>query len=244
MNSSLRISFIGAGNVATRMAARLESVGCVIVDVCSRSGKPVADLRPQLADVVIVAVSDGAIAQVLDAVPSAADALWVHTAGSVGIDVFDPVKFSRHGVLYPLQTLLKDREVDWARVPLLVEGDPQVETVARLMSPSVAYLDSGQRCRLHAAAVMGCNMAMFLWSLCERITDAAGLPFQMLAPLLQMTAERAGQMSPAEAMTGPARRGDLTTLRKHIEALPPDIARTYAALSREMLQQFHPELTL
>jgi len=239
----LRVSFIGAGNVATRFAARLRQVGAEIVQICSRSGVPVSELDPDRADVVVVAVSDDAIAPVLDAVPSAGSALWLHTAGSVGIDVFDSNKFPRHGVLYPLQTMLKGKEADWANVPLLVEGDSQAGEIARLMSPSVAVLDSASRRRLHAAAVIGCNMVMYLWSLSERICTDAGLDFDMLKPLLRLTLDRAMEMSPAEAMTGPAKRGDLKTIRSHIDALPPEIADVYRQLSFHMLAQFHPDLS-
>lgn len=241
----LRVSFIGAGNVATRMAERLRECGAEIVQICSRSGVPVSELNPDRADMVIVAVSDDAIAPILASFPSAGSALWVHTAGSVGLDVFDPAKFPRRGVLYPLQTMLKDRPVDWARVPLLIEGtDSLLEETARKMSSSVARLDSASRRRLHAAAVMCCNMVMYLWSQSERIVADAGLDFDMLKPLMQMTLDRAMELGPAASMTGPAKRGDLHTIQGHCDALPPDIAETYRELSRQMLAKFHPELTL
>lgn len=241
----LKVSFIGAGNVATRFSARLRQVGAAeIVQVCSRSGVPVSELDASKADVVIVAVSDDAVASVLDSIDKPGDALWLHTAGSVGIDVFDSAKFPRHGILYPLQTMLKDKEADWNNVPLLVEGDPQAGEIARRMSPSVAEVSSADRRRLHAAAVMGCNMVMYLWSLSERICKDAGLDFDMLRPLFDLTGRRVMEMSPAEAMTGPAKRGDIQTIRKHIAALPPDIADTYARLSDKMLKYFHPNENL
>lgn len=236
----LRVSFIGAGNVGTRMAERLRELGAEIVQVCSRTGTPVSELDPELADLIIVSVSDDAIAPILAAVPSAGSALWVHTAGSVGMEVFDRVKFPRHGVLYPLQTMLKDKAVDWTQVPLLVEGDPEVEEIARQMSPSVAQLDSESRRRLHAAAVIGCNMVMYLWGLSKEITDHAGLSFEMLHPLLKMTLDRALTIGPEAAMTGPAKRGDHHTIQGHIDALPPDIAETYRLLSEQILHKFHP----
>ncbi|MDE6165801.1 MAG: NAD(P)-binding domain-containing protein, partial [Muribaculaceae bacterium] len=77
----LKVSFIGSGNVATRFAARLRQAGAEIVQICSRSGEPVSLLDPDRADLVIVAPADDAIAEVLDSVPSAGSALWVHTAG-------------------------------------------------------------------------------------------------------------------------------------------------------------------
>lgn len=236
----LKVSFIGAGNVATRFAARLREAGAEIVQICSRSGIPVSELDPGRADVIIVAVTDDALPALLDSVKDPGSALWLHTAGSVGIDVFNPAKFPRHGVLYPLQTMLKDREADWSNVPLLIEGDPQAEAIARMMSSSVARVNSADRRKLHAAAVMGCNMVMYLWSLSERICQDAGLDFDMLRPLFRLTGERVLEMSPAMAMTGPAKRGDIHTIQKHIEALPPDIADVYRLLSDKMLTHFHP----
>ena len=239
-----RVSFIGTGNVATRMAERLCQVGAEVVQMCSRGGTPISELDPNKVDLVIVAVSDDAIAPVLESVTDVGTALWVHTAGSVGIEVFNPSKFPRHGILYPLQTMLKDREVDWTRVPILIEGDPAIEGIARMMSPSVAHLDSESRRRLHAAAVMCCNMVMFLWYRSQQIVENAGLDFDLLKPLMGMTLERAMEIGPAEAMTGPAKRGDLNTINKHLAALPEEIAETYRELSRQMLAKFHPELSL
>lgn len=239
-----KVSFIGTGNVATRMAERLHELGIEVVQMCSRSGVPVSEFDPSRVDAVIVAVSDDAIAPVLNEVPGCDDVLWLHTAGSVGIDVFDSRKFPRRGVLYPLQTLLKTRTVDWAQVPLLVEGDPGAGELARLMSPSVAELDSSQRRRLHAAAVLTSNMAMYMWSLAQEITDRADLPFDMLKPLLDMTARRAQEMPPAQAMTGPARRGDVDTIRLHIKALPPAVAPVYEFLSQQILKKYHPDDSL
>lgn len=240
----LRVSFIGSGNVATRMAARLQEIGAEIVQMCSRSKVPIEELNPNAADLIIVAVSDDAIKPVLDAVKSAGNALWVHTAGSVGIEVFDPEKFPRHGILYPLQTMLKDKELDWARVPLLIEGHEDIEAIARRMSPMVARLDSAARRQLHAAAVMCCNMVMFLWYRSQQIVENAGLDYELLKPLMKMTLERAMEIGPATAMTGPAKRGDIHTIKKHIASLPDEIAETYCELSRQMLAKFHPELTL
>lgn len=240
----LRVSFIGSGNVATRMAARLRAIGAEIVQMCSRSGTPISQLDPNAADLIIVAVSDDAISPVLNSVSDAGSALWVHTAGSVGIDVFDADKFPRHGILYPLQTMLKDRDVDWNEVPLLIEGDPDIEPIARQMSPNVAQLDSESRRRLHAAAVMCCNMVMFLWYRSKQIIENAGLDYDLLKPLMKVTYERAMEIGPEKAMTGPAKRGDLNTINKHIMALPDEIAETYRELSRQMLSKFHPELDL
>lgn len=240
-----RVAFIGHGNVATRMAARLEQLGIEVAGFYHRSGSPVSQLNAEEVDAVIIAVTDDAIASVLRQVHPSAQTLWLHTSGSVGIDVFPPELFPRHGVLYPIQTMLKERNLDWKDVPLFIEGDdPEIGRLARLMSPKVAPLDSLSRRRLHAAAVVGCNLVMYLWALSADIMQRAGLDFHLLAPLLEMTLSRALSGSPAHALTGPARRGDLNTMRKHLEALPPDAAEVYRLLSQKILNIHHPDLEL
>ena len=210
--------------------------------MCGRSsGEPIGDLCTDDVDAVIVAVSDDAISEVLRQV-NPGNALWIHTAGSVAIDA---IPFERRGVIYPLQTMLKDKEPDWSNLPLFIEGeDPLIEELARTMSPNVKPLDSRQRCQLHASAVLSCNLVMHLWSEAERLLGENGLDFALLHPLMCQTLQRAMSGSPSEAMTGPARRGDVGTLRKHLEALPDDLKPTYELLSNQILKKYHPELSI
>lgn len=242
---SLKVSFIGNGNVGSHMADNLASAGAAIVQICSPSRGNMDLFDPTKADVVIISVTDDVIPDLLESLPSAPGTLWLHTSGSVGIDVFDSSRFPRCGVLYPLQTLLKGQPADWSKVPLFIEGsDPMIREVALMLTPSVGELDSLSRRRIHAAAVVGCNLVMYLWSLSERIMDSAGLDFNLLTPLFELTSRRGLSGSPSESLTGPARRGDVGTMRKHLEALPEDIAEVYRLLSNNILAQFHPEKKL
>ena len=258
----LTVDFIGAGNVATRMATGLHRSGVKVRHIASRSTESARTLAGATkatavpidsigrgASMVIVAVNDDAIRTILDmAQPQDNDTVWVHTSGSVGMDVFDPVKFPRHGVFYPLQTMSRGLDVDWSRVPLFTEGssaetESMITDTARLLTPRVTHLSSDKRRQLHAAAVIGCNMAVYLWSLSETVMREAGLDFEMMRPLLEVTLERTRSLPPTEAMTGPARRGDLHTVEGHMRSLPPQIAGVYGFLSWEILKIYHPELT-
>lgn len=258
------VDIIGSGNVATRMALGLKAAGVKIGKIASRTPGHAAQLAARVgaetatleqmdgrgADMVIIAVHDDAIAPLLESLPRpASDAVFVHTAGSVPMSVFDSAKFPRHGIFYPLQTMSRTIDVDWNRVPLFTEGaDAASEELTRTyglrLTPHVSHLDSAHRAGLHAAAVIGCNMAVYLWSLSEQVLTDAGLDFEVMRPLLEVTLERTKTLSPLEAMTGPARRGDLRTIRRHIESLPPEVAATYRTLSQSILKKYHPELSL
>lgn len=229
--------------MATQMAARLQALGYEVPQMLSKSGTPLSEFNPSLCDAVIIAVSDGAIADVLEALPPAPHLLWMHTSGSVGIEVFDPTKYPRQGVLYPLQTMLAHKEIDWLNVPLFIEGAaPEIEQLAKEMSPMVAPLNSVSRRRLHAAAVMSCNLVMYLWLLAREVTDAAGLDFALLNPLMEMSLQRALPGPHNSDLTGPARRGDLQTIASHLAVLNPEQRSAYTLLSNAILSRFnHPQ---
>lgn len=241
----MKISIIGAGNVGSNFAAKFRAAGVEEVNLFSPSLGNMQDFDPQAVDAVIIAVTDDAIPGLLEQLPVSPSTLWIHTSGSVGIDAFPREKFPRQGIIYPLQTMLKGVEPDWANVPIFIEGeDPLTVELAQMLSPKVAPLDSLSRRRAHAAAVLCCNLAMYLWSLSERVMNDAGLDFAMLRPLMELTLERAVNGSPEQSLTGPARRGDLGTIRKHLDALDPETAEVYRLLTQNILNRFHPDLKI
>jgi predicted short-subunit dehydrogenase-like oxidoreductase (DUF2520 family) len=92
----------------------------------------------------------------------------------------------------------------------------------------------------HAAAVIAGNYPAVLAALAERLARAAGIPpdtaGRMYLPLLAGAAENLLTVGPGKALTGPVRRGDLETLRRHLAALPPDVQPLYRGLGLEAVQ--------
>ena len=140
MTCQEKIVFVGAGNMATRLATALKEKGCCIEQIYSRTedsarqlalglGEGVAytnsvtDIKGD-ASLYIFALSDSALPDLIEQMP-ANDALWVHTAGSMPIDVF-AAKCKRYGVLYPMQTLNKTRDIEWCEVPIFVEASNEI----------------------------------------------------------------------------------------------------------------------
>ena len=64
------------------------------------------------------------------------------------------------------------------------------------------------------------------------ILEREGLPFEVMLPLTDETAAKLHQLSPAEAQTGPARRGDETIMRKHQAMLNGEESEIYSLVSR------------
>ncbi|MBR3102137.1 MAG: DUF2520 domain-containing protein [Muribaculaceae bacterium] len=251
-----RVVMIGSGNVATSLAHALQGP-CEVVQVYSRrlshaqrladavGSKAIDELSAidRRADVVIVAVPDDAIAGVVDASP-ATDGLWLHTSGSVPIEVFAG-KRRRYGVLYPLQSFSRELLVDVGQVHLFVEGsDPvttsQVKDLASMLSPHVAEADSGKRGLLHVAAVFACNFANHMWTLASEVLAEHGIPFEALLPLVETTVEKLHNLPPALSQTGPAVRGDKAVMDRHESLLDPDKRALYRMISQSIMNHLTP----
>jgi len=233
-----RIACIGSGGVASSLLPALYGAGYKIVQICSRNlataqalakvvgasaSGSLADLDLH-ADVYVITVPDSEIENVLSASVFGAG-LVVHTSGSTPISVFEKYKVERYGVLYPLQTFSKQRGVNFARVPLYVEGRNKHDAmdlmfIARKLSVDVSQVNSEERMLLHIAAVFACNFTNHMLTISSRLTKEAGLNFAALKPLIQETIDKAlAAENTAQVQTGPAARGDMNIVQKHVKAL-------------------------
>lgn len=245
---------LGAGRVATHLAPALVRAGVKLLQVWSRTEASVRVVAEPLgvsytndldavvpgADVYIVCVADGALPQVAEKIVAVAgkSSLYLHTAGSVDIALWRRCGASRYGILYPLQTFSKEREVDMREVSLFVEASDGetmegVEGLARRLSPKVFRADSQRRARLHISAVFACNFANAMYGIAHRLLAEEDIPFEVLLPLIDETSAKVHTLTPHEAQTGPAVRGDMAVMQSHLQALSEDkeLGEIYALIS-------------
>lgn len=254
---SLSAVLIGAGNVASHLAARLHDK-LHILQIYSRhidNARHLADsfrepvvviddlgaVYPD-ADIYIVAVKDDAISAVSQALPKINHGVVVHTSGSAPDDAL--ASPGRHyGVLYPLQTFTRNKPVDWEPITIFTHsGDEEsaiiVDSVAAMLNHRVRRLDGNMRARLHVAAVFACNFANYMWIKTDEILRGCGTDISVLRPLLEETLHKALATSPADAQTGPARRGDTHIIDKHAAMLPACDAELYRIVSNAIMNHF------
>lgn len=229
----MKITMIGSGNLATNMAYELFKAGHDIVNIYSRDishatmlaekvgGSPVDDLNrlsPQ-AEVFIVSVSDSALPQLVPTLcKGREESVFLHTAGSMPMDIFSGMAL-HFGVLYPMQTFSKQRIVDFNSIPCFIEAnDSKAEStaysIANSISSRVYGLDSDSRRYLHLAAVFACNFVNHCYALSADILESHGIPFDVMLPLIDETANKVHSLKPIDAQTGPAVRYDANVLRK------------------------------
>jgi len=246
----MRIVLFGTGNLATRLGIALRAKNAEIVQVFGRSKENGLLLSGMLgcsftsdkseisidADLYILAVSEGAIPEMLTDIPIT-DQLVVHTSGSLNLDLLAPFA-KNYGVFYPLQTLSKQKLVNFNTVPVCLEANSienlvKLDTLARTISDEVHHINSEQRRQLHLAAVFVCNFVNHLYAIGEKLLLEHQLEFEILKPLIRETAEKVMLFPPHLVQTGPAVRGVQQILDQHIKMLEshPEWQKLYELLS-------------
>jgi predicted short-subunit dehydrogenase-like oxidoreductase (DUF2520 family) len=249
------IVLIGAGNLASHLAPALKKLNFRILQVVSRTISSATGLAEKVdaaaetdfsriisdADYYLICVSDSQIEKVIkDLKPE--KKFLIHTSGSTGMNIF--TKYcSRYGVLYPLQTFSKAREVDLRQVPFFIEASSAIEyeeldKIARGLSDNVRPGDSELRVFLHICAVFTCSFTNHMYRIADEICREKGIPFEFLHPLILETAEKAGRMSPSIAQTGPVSRNDQEILKKHLDLLQqyPEFRKIYTFVAASILK--------
>lgn len=248
------IVIIGTGNAAFVLGRKLKLAGHTIVQVFGRNSSQASELAYVLdtestnywnvvnrtADLYLLAVSDIAIEDVVREL-RLPDKTVVHTAASVSKEVLRH-DAAHYGVFYPLQSLKKEAGV-LPDIPIIVDASDQetlslLQTVGQSIADRVVVADDDHRMRLHLAAVMANNFTNHLFSLVERYCQVEGLDFTLLLPLLKETVVRLETLPPSKAQTGPALRGDETTIEKHLHLLDkhPQLKKVYAVLSESIAE--------
>lgn len=250
----MEIVLLGSGNVATHLGRALLTTDYKVVQVYSRTLANAQSLAGVLgcdatddvdcvrddADVYVFSVKDDALPLLVQKVaPRNTAALYLHTAGSVDVDVFKG-HASRYGVLYPMQTFSKSREFSFRQIPCFIEASDEstltaVEEFALSLTGNVTKMSSSKRRSLHLAAVYACNFVNHCYRMAERVLAEADIDFSALLPLIDMTAQKVHEMSPKEAQTGPATRNDETVINYHLGMIDDEVMRdAYALMSKSI----------
>ena len=257
-----RIGVVGAGRVGAVLGAALRAAGHEIVAVAGESDgtrtrietllpgvpvrKPSAVARA--ADILLLTVPDDALSNVA-AMLSASKAihpgqLVVHTSGRHGTEVLDPAadRGAQVSAMHPAMTFT-GTDVDLGRVPGTVFGCTGGEDVRETIEALVAdlrgrpvWVDEHQRVLYHAALAHGANHLVTLVNQATDLLRVTGVtdPAAVLRPLLQAALDNALSYGDA-ALTGPIVRGDVQTVRDHLQTLADtslEALESYVAMGR------------
>lgn len=255
----MSISIIGTGRAAFHLGHALQRADCTIASVTGRSADRTQELASTLyatplsptdplpnSNVILIAVSDDAISEVAKKLPTS-DAVLVHLSGASGLGHLAP--HTHRAVLWPVMTLSPGAPMDFAQIPLVVDANTEharsvVLGLGNTMSKKVTQLAHADRELVHAAAAISTNFPLHLLDAAQALLKANNIPPDLLLPSFAAMAEKAKALGPHDALTGPARRGDIGTVQHHLDRLTqvPDLRAAYALLSSMILRTYgHPD---
>ena len=255
MLQSVKIAIIGAGNTAYTLCKLLKSKGiepyCMLVRDSAKAKKVSEDLGVEVvsdyekvlkSDLAIIAVNDDAISEVATHLLEY-KGLAVHTSGTKSAELLN--RTMRFGVFYPLQTMSKNREIEFDGVPLLIYANSpdDVEMLSRFashFSKKVVFCDDEQRKAIHLAAVYVSNFTNVMLGIGDKLLKDNGLKLEIMRPLVEEMIKKSFETTPKDAMTGPARRGDFATIGEHEKMLAdnPDELAIYMILTDYIIENY------
>lgn len=258
----MKVVIIGTGNTATVSGKKIQEAGHEIIQVIGRNFEKANLLASLLhtasaynvryvslnADIYMLAVSDTAIPSVASGL-KLKNKIVVHTAAAVSKDVL-AASSENYGVLYPLQTLIKETEI-LPSIPVLIDGSNAytkniLKDFCANWAETTQIANDEERLKLHVAAVFVSNFSNYLFSMAEQYCRKEHLKFKLLYPLTEETIKRLKSQSSLETQTGPAVREDYDTIEKHRGALKnyPELSSLYNFLTNSIFTFYNKDKTL
>jgi len=262
------ITLIGAGNLAQALGPALKAAGYRIEVVAGRNRAEsqrrarllarrlgakwcsVEQVKPT-SDVVWLLHTDDALATTAQTLARAGD--WrgkvaLHSSGALSSAVLQPLKEAgaQTASLHPMMTFVAGTSLEMSKVPFAVEGDraalAAAKQIVRRLHAEIFPIRKSAKVLYHALGSFSSPMIVATLVTAERVGRAAGLSLpqtrKVMAAILQQTLKNYMERGPAAAFSGPIKRGDLETVRRHLRALKrvPEAGEIYRALVRSALR--------
>jgi predicted short-subunit dehydrogenase-like oxidoreductase (DUF2520 family) len=258
-----RIGVVGAGRVGAVLSAALRAAGHEVVAAAGESDASlhrVATLLPGVpvrkptavsrsSDLLLLTVPDDMLSNVVTQLAASGairrGQLVAHTSGRHGLAVLAPAAalgahvMALHPAMTFTGTALDLPRLEGCAFGVTAEAPVSVATVESLVSDlrgRLVWVPEDKRTVYHAGLAHGANHLVTLVSQAMELVRESGAadPAATLRPLLTAALDNALTMGDA-ALTGPIVRGDVETVRAHLEGIMrtrPDTLPSYVALAR------------
>ncbi|MDO8577950.1 MAG: DUF2520 domain-containing protein, partial [Dehalococcoidales bacterium] len=261
----LKIGFIGAGTVGSALALQLANKGYHVAAVSSRnrvSAEKLAKAVPgckanydnqavaDCSDLVFITTPDDVIAKIAGEVKWRPGQSVVHCSGADSTAILEPARRSGAavGCFHPLQTFAGVQRA-MENIPgstFAIEAEEPLMTVLKEMSSALdshsIELKAEDKAVYHASAVMVSNYLVTLVKMAIDLWETMGIPKEeatrALLPLLKGTINNIETIGLPGCLTGPIARGDVGTIKKHLESLEkaaPELLPAYRELARQTI---------
>jgi predicted short-subunit dehydrogenase-like oxidoreductase (DUF2520 family) len=261
------ITLIGAGNLAHALGPALRAAGYRIDAVAGRtlpqSSKRAKALAKKLgataiplenatpgSDILWICHTDDALAQTakqLARKPGWKHRIVFHSSGALTSDMLAPLKRAGASIasLHPMMTFVPGTVPKMQGVPFAVEGDSRAVAAARKIVADLGAeafpIRKSAKPLYHALGSFSSPLLVATLVTAERVGQGAGLSTRqtrkIIGPILRQTLKNYLESGAAAAFSGPIKRGDLNTVRRHLKELKrvPGASEVYRALVKSAL---------
>jgi predicted short-subunit dehydrogenase-like oxidoreductase (DUF2520 family) len=255
------VGIVGAGAVGTALGVALSRAGWPVGAVASRdegrrerfrSLVPGARAFGEAAalldevELIVLAVPDDAIPALAEELRMYGGQAMIHTSGALGAEVLEPARAAgtQVGAFHPLVAFADTERAVAAfhGATVAVEGDDELAsllaTMAEAIGATAVRLAPGSKAAYHAAAMLSAGGFVALLDAIAELGRVAGLDeagsLAIYGGLVEQTLGNARALGIARALTGPMVRGDIGTIRRHLEAMQrhaPGVLPLYRAIA-------------
>jgi predicted short-subunit dehydrogenase-like oxidoreductase (DUF2520 family) len=251
------VAIVGAGNLGKALAVALGEAGYRIQSVVARiHGKPLArarrlakltgaravvDSQGVKAGILWLCVPDGEIAGAAVSLAQGFQGrgkIALHSSGALGSEILDPLRRRGAAVasVHPLMTFVRGSRPSLVGVSFAIEGDPvaarAAHRIVRDLGGESYSISRKEKNAYHAWGTFASPLLTALLATTEEVAALAGVSkkgaIERMLPILLETVKNYGKLGAAAGFSGPIVRGDVETVRRHLEVL-----RT-AAVPREV----------
>lgn len=258
------ITIIGAGALGCNLALALFQQNYSISGVFNRSvlkAQKLADLvqakyhgefpqKPgELGDIIFLCVPDDQLKKVsrqfVDNFDDLAGKCFIHCSGARPASEIGALKPQKALIasFHPVQTFVNEPQIDvFKNANISLQGDARAVEKLKNMAHSLGavpfVISEGDKLLLHIAAVFACNYMVTISRAAaltlSQTSDPKSITLDKLVPLMEQTLQNIKKIGPEQSLSGPLKRGDIDTIRKHLDTLEnqPDLKSLYKNLGR------------
>jgi predicted short-subunit dehydrogenase-like oxidoreductase (DUF2520 family) len=240
---------VGCGKVGTVLGRELQNAGYVAVGLADVSEKALQDAAQQLrvantssdparvtrlADIVFITTPDGDIEDTCRTIAEEdgfkKGTVVVHASGALPSTVLSSAKSSGVfiGSMHPLQSIASRDAVNaFQGITFSIEGEVAArEAMAQIaddLGATHLVIETAHKSLYHAAASIACNYLVTLEGAAFELMEETGIArddiFTVLGPLIHETLKNIENVGPVRALTGPIARGDVETVKRHLQEI-------------------------
>lgn len=259
----MKIGFIGAGKVGVSLGKYMKERGLVISGYYSKSmdsAKWAADFTDSEyysdltelvkdSDIVFTTVPDGVIPVVAEmlADKNIEGKCICHCSGAENSDIFERLR-QKGAYAYSIHPLcaVSSCQHGWKDLEnayFTVEGDEKllykINKLIEGLGNQVEVINPKMKVKYHMAAVFASNLVVGLYEEAANMLQECGFSRQFsqsaLLSLFGNNAQNIVKKGTTEALTGPAERGDVTTVEKHLCVSEGENREIYRLLSKRLI---------